>query len=38
MGLSAVVKEASGALTYWALRHAPGKPDFHHSEAFALEL
>jgi hypothetical protein len=38
MGLSAVVEEASGALTYWALRHAPGKPDFHHAEAFAIEL
>jgi hypothetical protein len=38
MGLSAVVEESSGALTYWALRHAPGKPDFHHAEVFALAL
>lgn len=38
LGLSAVVEEESGALSYWALRHAPGKPDFHHPEAFALEL
>jgi hypothetical protein len=28
----------SGALSYWALRHPPGKPDFHHPAGFALEL
>jgi len=38
IGLSAVIEEASGTLSYWALRHAPGKPDFHHQDAFALEL
>lgn len=38
LGLSAVVEETSGRLSYWALRHPPGKPDFHHPEAFALEL
>jgi hypothetical protein len=38
VGLSAVVEEESGALSYWALRHAPGKPDFHRPEAFALKL
>lgn len=38
LGLSAVVEERNGALSYWALRHAPGKPDFHHRKAFALEL
>jgi hypothetical protein len=38
LGLCAVVEEDSGALSYWALRHAPGKPDFHHAAAFALEL
>ncbi len=38
LGLSAVIEEADGALSYWALRHAPGKPDFHHPDAFALEL
>jgi hypothetical protein len=38
LGLSVVVEEESGALSYWALRHAPGKPDFHHADAFALEL
>jgi hypothetical protein len=38
IGLSAVIEENSGGLSYWALRHAPGKPDFHHPDAFAIEL
>ena len=38
MGLSAVVEDAEGALSYWALRHPPGKPDFHHADAFAFQM
>jgi hypothetical protein len=38
LGLSAVIEEVDGRLSYWALRHAPGKPDFHHPHAFAMEL
>ena len=38
LGLSAVIEGADGGLSYWALRHPPGKPDFHHPEGFALEL
>jgi hypothetical protein len=38
VALSAVMESADGALSYWALRHAPGKPDFHHPEAFTLDL
>jgi len=38
IGLAAVIEENSGALSYWALRHAPGKPDFHHPCGFILEL
>ena len=38
LGLSAVVEAADGALSYWALQHPPGKPDFHHADAFALQL
>ncbi len=38
LGLSAVVEDADGVLSYWALRHPPGKPDFHHTDAFALQL
>ena len=38
LALTAVVEDDSGTLSYWALRHAPGKPDFHHSDGFVLEL
>ena len=38
MGLSAVVEEVGGELTYWALRHPPGRPDFHHVDGFAFQL
>ena len=38
MGLSAVIEDIHGGKTYWALAHAPGKPDFHHADAFASEL
>jgi hypothetical protein len=38
LGLSAVVETTAGDLSYWALRHAAPKPDFHHNEAFALRL
>jgi hypothetical protein len=38
LGLSAVLETGAGHLSYWALRHAPGQPDFHHTDAFALEL
>jgi hypothetical protein len=38
LALSAVVEDDSGTLSYWALKHAPAKPDFHHSDGFVLEL
>ena len=38
LALSAVIEDSDGALSYWALRHPPGKPDFHHPAAFALHL
>jgi hypothetical protein len=38
LALSAVVEDDSGTLSYWALKHAPGKPDFHHPDGFVLEL
>ena len=38
LGASAVIEEADGTKSYWALRHPPGKPDFHHPDCFALEL
>jgi hypothetical protein len=36
LGLTAVIEENDGARSYWALAHPPGKPDFHHSDGFAL--
>ena len=38
IGLSAVIEGDDGRLSYWALKHAAGKPDFHAAAAFALEL
>lgn len=38
LGLSAVIEEENGRLSYWTLKHPPGNPDFHHPDAFALEL
>jgi hypothetical protein len=38
IGLSAVIEEVGGGMSYWALAHPPGKPDFHHADCFALEL
>ncbi len=38
LALSAVIEDGEGKLSYWALRHPSGKPDFHHPDAFALEL
>ena len=38
LALTAVIEEASGAKSYWALKHPAGKPDFHHDDGFALEL
>lgn len=38
LGLSAVIEETDGAISYWALAHPPGKPDFHHPDCFAAEL
>ena len=38
LGLSAVIEQRNGSRSYWALRHPPGTPDFHHPDCFALEL
>jgi hypothetical protein len=38
LGLSALIEDASGRKSYWALAHPPGKPDFHHADCFAYEL
>jgi hypothetical protein len=38
LALTAVVEDDGGTLSYWALKQAPGKPDFHHPDGFVLEL
>jgi hypothetical protein len=38
LGLSAVIEETSGRISYWAVTHPPGKADFHHFDCFAVEL
>ena len=38
LGLSAVVQGAAGSISYWALQHAAGKPDFHHPDSFVLDI
>lgn len=38
VGLSAVIVEEGGQKSFWALDHAPGRPDFHHDTCFALSL
>jgi hypothetical protein len=36
LGVSALIEDVNGHKSYWALAHPPGKPDFHHSDCFAL--
>jgi hypothetical protein len=38
LGLTAVIEARGGAKSYWALAHAPGRPDFHHAAGFILAL
>ena len=38
LGLSAVLETNMGELSYWALFHPSGKPDFHHRNGFTLSL
>jgi hypothetical protein len=39
VSLTAVIEEADGTKSYWALAHPPeGPPDFHHPACFVLEL
>ncbi|MCW5654667.1 DOMON-like domain-containing protein [Hydrogenophaga sp.] len=38
LGLSAVVEETDGRLSYWALHHPGARPDFHHPGGRTLRL
>ena len=36
LALTTVVEQSDGRLSYWALAHPAGKPDFHHRDGFGL--
>ena len=38
LAFTAVLETRAGRHHYWALRHAPGKPDFHHRDCFIVTL
>jgi hypothetical protein len=38
LGIAAVVEDRSGVLSYWALKHPPGEPDFHRPDNFAVQV
>lgn len=38
VGITAVIEDETGQLSYWALAHAAAKPDFHDVRSFVLEL
>ena len=38
LAVCAVMENEQGRVSYWALAHPPGKPDFHHRDGFALRL
>jgi hypothetical protein len=38
IAIAAVLEDDAGGITYWALQHAPARPDFHHPAGFSLEV
>ena len=38
LGLSAVIEHRDGAMSYWALRHDDGPPDFHRASCFTAQI
>jgi len=36
--LTAIIEERDGRMSYWALAHPPGEPDFHHPACFTATL
>ncbi len=38
LGLAAVIEDTEGGISYWALMHPPGKPDFHYPDSFLLHF
>ncbi len=38
IGLTAIVRDQTGALSHWALHHAGARPDFHLRASFVLRV
>jgi hypothetical protein len=38
IALSAILEDEHGTISYWALKHAPARPDFHYPAGFILEV
>lgn len=38
LALSMVIEDTAGHISYWALQHPVGKPDFHHADGFVLTI
>ncbi|WP_375505462.1 DOMON-like domain-containing protein [uncultured Nostoc sp.] len=38
LGITTVIKDRNGEVTYWALTHQGGKADFHLRDSFILEM
>lgn len=38
LGLTGVIEDAPGQLSYWALTHPPGVPDFHNAAGWVAEV
>ena len=38
LSLTAVIEDRTQRISYWAVAHAPLKPDFHHDDGFVLRL
>ena len=38
LALAVVLEDLHGVISYWALNHPPGNPDFHNDAGFVLKL
>ena len=38
VALTAILEDERGTISYWALKHAPARPDFHDPVGFILEV
>jgi len=36
--ITTIIEQKDGVMSYWALKHAPDKADFHHPDGFVLDL